>query len=123
MGDLNFMKEFFEVFRHPQPFVAEITRFALQKKGINCFMQQGSLTGLGSSKFAAVADKALEYVVYVHKVELERATKIIDKLPLNRKPFNVSLAKSPNRKRQILHGIFKIVATIIPIFVILFIFM
>ena len=117
------MKEFVEVFRHQQPLVAEITRFALREKGINCFMQEGGVAGLESPAVAPITDTRVEYVVYVHKMELEKARKIVDKLPLKRKSFNVSLTKIPNRKRQILHGIYKVVTSIIPILVILFIFM
>lgn len=49
------MREFIEVFRHQQPFVAEMATEALKEKDIACYMQQGTVTGLVLSPVAPAA--------------------------------------------------------------------
>jgi hypothetical protein len=94
------MRAFVEVFRHQQPFVAEMAMEELQKKGITCFMQEGAVTGLEMSPVCPVAAPGVEYVVYIDRSLLQEAKKIVDELPIDKELLNVSWTKSPDRKRQ-----------------------
>lgn len=94
------MRAFVEVLRHQQPFVAEMAMEELRKNSINCFMQEGAVTGLEMSPVCPVAAPGVEYVVYVHRSSLEQAKLIIEELPIDKELLNVSWTRSPQRKRQ-----------------------
>ena len=108
------MREFVEVFRHQQPFVAEMAMEALKEKGVACFMQQGAVTGLELSPVAPAAGIGIEYIVYVHWSRLEEAKKILNELPIDKELLNVKWIKSPDPKRQRLIRFYWILALIIP---------
>ena len=117
------MRSFVEVFRHEQPFVAEMAMEELRKKEINCFMQEGAVTGLEMSPVCPVAAPGVEYVVYVHRSSIEEAKKIIDVLPLDKELLNVSWTKSPEHKRRTLLWVYWAIA-LLPglIYLLLFLF-
>lgn len=94
------MREFVEVYRHQQPFVAEMAMEALRNDGITCFMQEGAVTGLELSPVCPVAAPGVEYVVYVHRSILEKAKLIVDELPIDKELLNVSWAKHTDEKRK-----------------------
>ena len=94
------MRSFVEVFRHEQPFIAEMAMEELRKNGINCFMQQGSVTGIEMSPVCPVASPGIEYVVYVHSSSVQDARKIIEDLPVDTELLNVKWTKSPEPKRR-----------------------
>lgn len=94
------MRAFIEVFRHQQPFVAEMAMEELRKKGINCFMQEGTVSGLEMSPVCPAAAPGVEYVVYVHRTLMEEAKNIITELPLDKELLNVSWMKTMDSKRQ-----------------------
>jgi hypothetical protein len=78
------MRAFVEVFRHQQPFVVEMAMEELRKKDINCFMQEGAVTGLEMSPVCPVAAPGIEYVLYVHRSFVQEAKQIIDDLPIDK---------------------------------------
>lgn len=117
------MREFGEVFRHQQPFVVEMAMSALREKGIICFMQEGSITGLELSPVSPSAALGREYVVYVHKTEIDRAKKVVNELPIDKELLNVSWIKSSDRKRQKLLWFYWIIAFIIPTLGMLFLYL
>jgi len=94
------MREFVEVYRHQQPFVAEMAMEALRHSGITCFMQEGAVTGLEMSPVCPVAAPGVEYVVYVHRSTANQAKLIINELPIDKELLNVSWTKTADKKRQ-----------------------
>lgn len=108
------MQEFIEVFRHQQPFVAEMAMEALKEKGIACYMQEGTVTGLVLSPVAPAAGMGIEYIVYVHWSRLEETKKILDGLPIDKELLNVKWIKSPDSKRQRLIQVYRLLFIIIP---------
>ena len=82
------MREFIEVLRHQQPFVAEMAMSILQENEIPCFMQEGAVTGLEMSPVAPAAAPGVEYVVYVHKTRFKQAREIVDELPIDKVPWS-----------------------------------
>jgi hypothetical protein len=94
------MRAFVEVFRHQQPFVVEMAMEELQKNRINCFMQEGAVTGLEMSPVCPVAAPGVEYVLYVHRSLVQEAKQIVDDLPIDKELLNVKWTKTADRKRQ-----------------------
>lgn len=117
------MRKFVAIFKHQQPFVAEMTISALREKGIVCYMQETTVTGLELSPVAPVAAPGIEYAVYVHKTEIVHAKKVIDELPIDKELLNVLWVKSPDRKRQKLLWLYWIIALIIPTLGMLFLYL
>ena len=89
-----------EVYRHQQPFVAELAMEALRRSGIACFMQEGAVTGLEMSPVCPAAGPGVEYVVYVHRSTANQAKLIINELPIDKELLNVSWTKTADKKRQ-----------------------
>lgn len=108
------MREFVEVFKHQQPFVAEMAMEAFKENGIACFMQQGTVTVLVLSPVAPAAGIGIEYIVYVHLSRLEEAKEIVNELPIDKELLNVKWIKSPDSKRQRLIRLYWLLALVIP---------
>lgn len=108
------MLEFVEVFKHQQPFVAEMAMEAFKENGIACFMQQGTVTGLVLSPVAPAAGMGIEYIVYVHCSRLEEAKEIVNELPIDKELLNVKWIKSHDPKRQRLIRFYWLLFIIIP---------
>jgi hypothetical protein len=94
------MRAFVEVFRHQQPFVAEMAMEALKNSGIACFMQEGAVTGLEMAAVCPTAAPGVEYVVYVHRSMANQAQLIMNELPIDKELLNVSWVKTVDPKRQ-----------------------
>jgi hypothetical protein len=98
------MAKFIEVFRHQQPFVAEMMIEALRKNRIPCYLQQGSITGIMLSPVAPAAAPGVEYVVFVPEQKINEAKKVIESIPVDKELFNVKWRQSdrPGHKWKIL---------------------
>jgi len=116
------MQEFIEIFRHQQPFVAEMALSSLKKNGIACYTQQVAITGLATAVVIPTAAPGVEYVVYVPKNEAENAKKIVDELPIYRKNLNVPWTGNSKPKRNRLLLVYWIIITglFIPFFILIF---
>ena len=98
------MSKFIEVFRHQQPYVAEMVIETLRKNNIPCYLQQGSITGILLSPVTPVAGPGVEYVVFAPEEKLDEVKIIVDGLPIDRELLNVKWTKSkdPRRRRKLL---------------------
>jgi hypothetical protein len=94
------MNDFIEVFRHQQPYVAEIAMAELKKKSIPCYMQEESISGLVFSPVAPVAGVGIEYTVYVPQIALDESKEIINSLPIDKELLNVKWKNEKNQKRR-----------------------
>jgi hypothetical protein len=93
-------RSFVEVFRHDQPFVAQMALDELEEEGVVGFMQEGAVTGLEQSPVCPAPAPGVEYVIYVHETKLPEAKSIIESLPIDRDLLSVSWRKTTNPKRQ-----------------------
>jgi len=116
------MEEFIAIFRHEQPFVAEMILGALKKNGIACYMQNVAITGLITAAVVPVAAPGVEYAVYVPKQNVHDAKRIIDELPIDKEKLNVPWTGGTNRKRNKLLLVYWIVITGLGIPFIIFLF-
>jgi len=94
------MPKFIEIFRHQQPYVAEMVIETLRKNNIPCYLQQGSITGILLSPVMPTAGPGVEYVVFVPEEKSEDARAIIDSIPIDRELLNVKWRKTKDPKRK-----------------------
>lgn len=60
------MNEFTEIFRHQQPFVADMVFNALREAKIPCYKQEGAITGLLQAfPVFPVAYPGIEFIIFV----------------------------------------------------------
>jgi hypothetical protein len=97
------MSKFIEVFRHQQPYVAEMVIETLRKNNMPCYLQQGSITGILLSPVTPVAGPGVEYVVFAPEEKLDEVKIIVDSLPIDKELLNVKWIKSkdPRRRRKL----------------------
>lgn len=93
-------RSFVAVFRHEQPFIAQMALDELEKEGIVSFMQEGAVTGLETSPICPAAAPGVEYVVYVHKTQLPQAENVVENLPVDKELLNVTWRKTTSPRRQ-----------------------
>jgi len=103
------MEEFIAIFRHQQPYVAEMVLGALKKNAIPCYMQQVAITGLIMAPVVPTAGPGIEYVVYVPKQDVHDAKRIIGELPIDKEKLNVPWTGGSSRKRNRLLVVYWIV--------------
>jgi hypothetical protein len=94
------MPKFIEIFRHQQPYVAEMVIETLRKNNIPCYLQQGSITGILVSPVAPTAAPGVEYVVFVPEEKIEDARAIVDSIPIDKELLNVKWRKSKDPKHR-----------------------
>ena len=97
------MAKFIEVFRHQQPYVAEMMIETLRKNNMPCYLQQGSIPGILFSPVTPVAGPGVEYVVFAPEEKLDEVKIIVDGLPIDKELLNVKWTKSkdPRRRRKL----------------------
>ena len=98
------MAKFIEIFRHQQPYVAEMVIETLRKSNIPCYLQQGSITGMLVSPVAPTAAPGVEYVVFVPEEKIDEAKDVVDSIPIDKELLNIKWRKSkdPKHKRKLL---------------------
>jgi uncharacterized protein with WD repeat len=94
------MPKFIEIFRHQQPYVAEMVIETLRKNSIPCYLQQGSITGIMLSPVMPTAAPGVEYVVFVPEDKIEDARVIVDSIPIDKELLNVKWRKVKDPKRK-----------------------
>ena len=94
------MAEFIEIFRHQQPYIAEMVIETLKKNDIPCYLQQGSITGILVSPVAPAAAPGVEYVVFVPEKRAEQARSIVESIPIDKELLNVKWRKSKDPKQR-----------------------
>ena len=94
------MAKFIEIFRHQQPYVAEMVIATLRKNNIPCYLQQGSITGILVSPVAPTAAPGVEYVVFIPEDKTDQAKAIVDSIPIDKELLNVKWRKSKDPKQR-----------------------
>ncbi len=99
------MKNFVEVFRHQQPFLADMVIETLKRHDIPCYLQQGSITGILLSPVFPAAGPGVEYVVFAAKNRVDEARELIKELPIDKEqmkvPWRISPEPQPKRRRRL----------------------
>ena len=107
--------KFVEVFRHQQPFVADMVINALRENDIPCYLQQGAITGIVLAAVFPAAGPGVEYIIYAPKTMVHDAERIISSLPIEKELLNVKWRQSPEPKRQRRLWLFWILVLGVPI--------
>jgi hypothetical protein len=94
-------KDFIEVFRHQQPYMADMMKELLQQNNIPCYIQEGAITGILKAAVFPAAYPGVEYVVLVPKKLEKKARAIIDKLPVDHELLNVKWRRDKAPGRQV----------------------
>jgi len=97
-------RDFIEVFRHQQPYIADMMKELLQQNSIPCYIQEGAITGILKAAVFPVAYPGVEYVVLVPKKLEKKARSIIDRLPIDHELLNIKWRKDkvPIRRARLL---------------------
>ncbi len=107
--------KFVEVFRHQQPFVADMVINTLRENDIPCYLQQGAITGIVLAAVFPAAGPGVEYIIFAPKTRVHDAERIISSLPIEKELLNVKWRRSPEPKRQRRLWVFWILVLGVPI--------
>jgi|GEM_PF-1801257 len=114
-ASLSSNMKFVEVFRHQQPFVADMVINTLRENDIPCYLQQGAITGIVLAAVFPAAGPGVEYIIFAPKTMVLDAERIIDSLPIEKELLNVKWRQSPEPKRQRRLWLFWILVLGVPI--------
>lgn len=117
IGQQREMAKFVEIFRHQQPYVAEMVIETLRKNDIPCYLQQGSITGIFLSPVAPTAAPGVEYVVFIPEDKVAEAKAIVNSIPVDKELLNVKWrnVKDPKHRWKLLLFWFLVLG--VPVFI------
>ncbi|HEX7320611.1 MAG TPA: hypothetical protein VF399_09700 [bacterium] len=118
------MNEFTEIFRHQQPFVADMVFNVLREAKIPCYKQEGAITGLLQAfPVFPVAYPGIEFIIFVSKKHFGEAKAIVEKLPVDQDFMKINWGIMPFRKKRWTIFLFLLLVIGLPLILTIFIWL